>query len=49
MLIAQPSWIDAGFVLANWEVRPRHGTLVRRDGNPSEPVRIEPRVMSVRS
>jgi DNA-binding winged helix-turn-helix (wHTH) protein/TolB-like protein len=47
MLISQPSWIDAGFVLANWEVRPRHGTLLRRDGNASEPVRIEPRVMAV--
>jgi DNA-binding winged helix-turn-helix (wHTH) protein/TolB-like protein len=47
MLISHPSWIDAGFVLANWEVRPRHGTLLRRDGNSSEPVRIEPRVMAV--
>jgi DNA-binding winged helix-turn-helix (wHTH) protein/TolB-like protein/Tfp pilus assembly protein PilF len=47
MLISQPSWIDAGFLLANWEVRPRHGTLLRRDVNPSEPVRIEPRVMAV--
>jgi DNA-binding winged helix-turn-helix (wHTH) protein/TolB-like protein len=41
------SWIDTGFVLANWEVRPRHGTLVRRDQSPSEPVRVEPRVMAV--
>jgi DNA-binding winged helix-turn-helix (wHTH) protein/TolB-like protein/Tfp pilus assembly protein PilF len=47
MLISQPSWIDAGFVLANWEVRPRHGTLLRRDVIPAEPVRIEPRVMAV--
>jgi DNA-binding winged helix-turn-helix (wHTH) protein/TolB-like protein len=47
MLISHPSWIDAGFVLANWEVRPRHGTLLRRDDNPAEPVRIEPRVMAV--
>ncbi len=41
------SWIDTGFVLANWEIRPRHGTLLRRDGQRSEPVRIEPRVMAV--
>src|ERR1700722_19495720 len=44
-----PSWTDAGFVLANWEVRPRHGTLVRRDRGACEPVRIEPRVMAVLS
>ena len=44
-----PSWTDAGFVLANWEVRPRHGTLVRRDREACEPVRIEPRVMAVLS
>ncbi len=42
-----PSWIDSGFILANWEVRPRHGTLLSRDLPPSEPVRIEPRVMAV--
>jgi DNA-binding winged helix-turn-helix (wHTH) protein/TolB-like protein len=41
------SWIDTGFVLANWEVRPRHGTVLRRDQSPSEPVRVEPRVMAV--
>src|SRR5271165_6173460 len=41
------SWVDSGFVLINWEVRPRHGTLRRRGGPPSEPVRIEPRVMAV--
>ena len=41
------SWIDAGFVLAQWEVRPRHGTLLRRDVVPSAPVRVEPRVMAV--
>jgi DNA-binding winged helix-turn-helix (wHTH) protein/TolB-like protein len=41
------SWIDTGFVLANWEVRPRHGTVMRRDQSPSEPVRVEPRVMAV--
>jgi len=47
MSTPQPSWTDAGFVLANWEVRPRHGTLLRRDLGPSEPVRLEPRVMAV--
>jgi DNA-binding winged helix-turn-helix (wHTH) protein/TolB-like protein len=41
------SWIDTGFILANWEVRPRHGTLLRRDQLPAEPVRVEPRVMAV--
>jgi DNA-binding winged helix-turn-helix (wHTH) protein/TolB-like protein/Tfp pilus assembly protein PilF len=47
MSTPHPSWTDAGFMLANWEVRPRHGTLARRDQGPSEPVRIEPRVMAV--
>jgi DNA-binding winged helix-turn-helix (wHTH) protein/TolB-like protein len=41
------SWIDTGFTLANWEIRPRHGILRRRDQAPTEPVRIEPRVMAV--
>jgi DNA-binding winged helix-turn-helix (wHTH) protein/TolB-like protein len=41
------SWIDTGFILANWEVRPRHGTLLRRDRPGQEPLRIEPRVMAV--
>jgi DNA-binding winged helix-turn-helix (wHTH) protein/TolB-like protein len=41
------SWIDTGFVLANWEVRPRHGTLQRRDQPSSEPLKVEPRVMAV--
>src|SRR5450631_2295677 len=47
MAMSPPSWIDAGFVLANWEVRPRHGTLLRRDCSAAEPVRVEPRVMAV--
>jgi DNA-binding winged helix-turn-helix (wHTH) protein/TolB-like protein len=47
MSIPHPSWIDAGFLLGNWEVRPRHGTLMRRDGSSAEPVRVEPRVMAV--
>ena len=42
-----PSWIDNGFILANWEVRPRHGTLLPRDQAPSQSVRVEPRVMAV--
>ena len=41
------SWIDTVFVLANWEVRPRHGTVMRRDQSPSELIRVEPRVMAV--
>ena len=41
------SWVDAGFVLANWEIRPRHGTVLRRDQSPAEAVRVEPRVMAV--
>ena len=41
------SWIDTGFVLANWEVRPRHGTLQRRDPTASETLKVEPRVMAV--
>ena len=41
------SWIDTGFVLANWEVRPRHGTVMRQDQSPSQLVRVEPRVMAV--
>jgi DNA-binding winged helix-turn-helix (wHTH) protein/TolB-like protein len=42
-----PLWIDSGFVLGDWEVRPRHGTLLRRDQEPSQQVRVEPRVMAV--
>jgi DNA-binding winged helix-turn-helix (wHTH) protein/TolB-like protein/Flp pilus assembly protein TadD len=47
MPVRPPSWTDAGFKLDNWEVRPRHGTLARRDQTASEAVRIEPRVMAV--
>lgn len=42
-----PLWTDSGFVLGDWEVRPRHGTLLRRDQGPSQQVRVEPRVMAV--
>jgi DNA-binding winged helix-turn-helix (wHTH) protein/TolB-like protein len=45
--MATASWIDSGFMLANWEVRPRHGTMMRRDLSPSELIRVEPRVMAV--
>jgi DNA-binding winged helix-turn-helix (wHTH) protein/TolB-like protein len=42
-----PSWTDTGFLLADWEVRPRHGTLLRRGREAEELVRVEPRVMAV--
>jgi DNA-binding winged helix-turn-helix (wHTH) protein/TolB-like protein len=45
--MAAAPWIETGFVLANWEVRPRHGTVLRRDRPPAELVRVEPRVMAV--
>ena len=41
------SWLEAGFLLGDWEIRPRHGTLLRRAQPPAEPVRVEPRVMAV--
>ena len=47
MAMANQSWMDAGFMLSDWEVRPRHGTLRRRDDASAEPVRVEPRVMAV--
>jgi DNA-binding winged helix-turn-helix (wHTH) protein/TolB-like protein/tetratricopeptide (TPR) repeat protein len=47
MLRATATSLDAGFLLAGWEVRPRHGTLLRRDGANSAPIRLEPRVMAV--
>src|SRR5471030_1893309 len=40
-------WTDAGFLLADWEVRPRHGTLLRRSDPTATPVQLEPRVMAV--
>lgn len=40
-------WGDAGFLLAEWEVRPRHGTLCRRGDADASPVHLEPRVMAV--
>ena len=45
MSTAEPSWSDSGFLLGDWEVRPRHGTLTRR--SVLEPVELEPRVMAV--
>jgi DNA-binding winged helix-turn-helix (wHTH) protein/TolB-like protein/Tfp pilus assembly protein PilF len=47
MSMPHPSWIDAGFVLLDWEVRPRHGTLQRRDLPAAPAIRLEPRVMAV--
>lgn len=41
------SWIESGFVLADWDVRPRHGTLLLHGHPPSDVVRVEPRVMAV--
>ena len=51
------SWIENGFLLGRWEVRPRHCTLLQRppqgaepvqaESVQAEPVRIEPRVMAV--
>lgn len=45
--IPNPSWLDSGFLLQDWEVRPRHGTVSRRGEAGSEPVHVEPRVMAV--
>jgi DNA-binding winged helix-turn-helix (wHTH) protein/TolB-like protein len=42
-----PPWTDSGFMLGDWEVRPRHGTLLQRDQGPSQQIRVEPRVMAV--
>jgi DNA-binding winged helix-turn-helix (wHTH) protein/TolB-like protein len=39
--------MDTGFRLGDWEVRPRHGTLLRDGQDPEEVVRVEPRVMAV--
>jgi DNA-binding winged helix-turn-helix (wHTH) protein/TolB-like protein/Tfp pilus assembly protein PilF len=47
MSMPHASWIDAGFVLLDWDVRPRHGTLQRRDLLAAPAVRLEPRVMAV--
>jgi DNA-binding winged helix-turn-helix (wHTH) protein/TolB-like protein len=40
-------WADAGFLVADWEVRPRHGTLLHRSDPTATPVQLEPRVMAV--
>ena len=47
MAIAEWPSIEAGFLLGEWEVRPRHGTLRRHTSATAEPVQIEPRVMAV--
>jgi DNA-binding winged helix-turn-helix (wHTH) protein/TolB-like protein/Tfp pilus assembly protein PilF len=47
MSMAQRFWTDSGFVLGEWEVHPRHGTLRRCADANATPVQIEPRVMAV--
>ena len=47
MSMAPRSWTDAGFLLGEWEVRPRHGTLRQLSATPSTPIQVEPRVMAV--
>jgi DNA-binding winged helix-turn-helix (wHTH) protein/TolB-like protein/tetratricopeptide (TPR) repeat protein len=47
MSTVQGPWADAGFLLADWEVRPRYGTLLRRSDPTATPVQLEPRVMAV--
>jgi len=47
MPMARPSGLDAGFVLDEWIVRPRHGTLQPRAAADAPPVELEPRVMAV--
>jgi len=47
MSMAQRSWTDSGFLLGEWEVRPRHGTLLKRADEKSLPIQLEPRVMAV--
>ena len=45
--MAPPLSIDTGFVLGDWEVRPRHGHLTSRVAPGAEPLTLEPRVMAV--
>ncbi|SRR5579871_86075 len=47
MGMGQSSGLDAGFVLGDWLVRPRHGTLERRTPDGAPPLALEPRVMAV--
>jgi DNA-binding winged helix-turn-helix (wHTH) protein len=47
MAMADRSWTARGFLLADWEVLPRHGT-VRPCADPlAAPIQLEPRVMAV--
>jgi DNA-binding winged helix-turn-helix (wHTH) protein/TolB-like protein/Tfp pilus assembly protein PilF len=39
--------MEAGFLLEDWEVRPRRCTVQRLGTGPAQPARIEPRVMAV--
>jgi DNA-binding winged helix-turn-helix (wHTH) protein/TolB-like protein len=47
MPMADRSWTEPGFLLDDWEVRPRHGTLRRCSDATSAPIQVEPRVMAV--
>ena len=40
-------WADDAFLVGDWEVRPRHGTLLNRSDPTTTPVQLEPRVMAV--
>jgi DNA-binding winged helix-turn-helix (wHTH) protein/TolB-like protein/Tfp pilus assembly protein PilF len=39
--------LDSGFVLGDWEVRPRHCTMLHRGNPTAAPIHVEPRVMGV--
>jgi DNA-binding winged helix-turn-helix (wHTH) protein/TolB-like protein len=41
------SWTGGGFLLAGWEIRPRHGTVRARADPLAAPIQLEPRVMAV--
>jgi DNA-binding winged helix-turn-helix (wHTH) protein/TolB-like protein len=45
--MADRSWTGGGFLLAEWEVRPRHGTVRARADPLAAPIQLEPRVMAV--
>ena len=47
MPAADSAWMDNGFIVGDWEVRPRHCTVRQLGQGGADPVRIEPRVMAV--
>jgi TolB-like protein/DNA-binding winged helix-turn-helix (wHTH) protein len=47
MSMALRARTEAGFLLGEWEVHPRHGTLVRTSSRTAPPTQVEPRVMAV--